>query len=286
MKRKMGAVSVTVIIFVVVLGTVSVMRLTGPGADFFNPVGDVLNGVLSPVEGFFLRLGGGVKDAAEGLFSFGVQQENDALRQKVGELTTDNVRLREQLIAAGGHDVVDESVFPASYWDDMVAARVVGRNENTWYQSVKINKGRRHGIVPEAPVVTRAGLVGKVVSLTETTAQVLLLTDVRGQASAYVRAEGGEAVFGVVSGTYRRGSRLQPWEVLQMDFRQDDEVGAGDVVLTSGLGGVYPRGILVGTVADVTMNPSGLMKTALVTPAVDFDAMEEVFILCGIGDGE
>ncbi|MDR2736374.1 MAG: rod shape-determining protein MreC [Gracilibacteraceae bacterium] len=281
MKRRIGAIGVSVIVFAVVLGTITVMRLTSLGAAFYNPVGDVMNGALSPAEGFFLRVSGGVGDVANSLFGFGVQEENETLRQAVEDLVAENALLREQLAGSERVRVSNDSEFLELYRDKLVVADVIGRNQNAWYQTVKINKGRRHGIILNAPVLTHAGLVGKVVSLTETTAQVLLLTDAQGQASAFVRDVRGEAVFGVIYGAYRQGSRLQERETLRMDFRQEDEVVVGDLVLTSGLGGVYPKGVVIGTVADVVMNPSGLMKTAYVTPAVGFDAIEAVSVLCG-----
>lgn len=282
MKRKISTIGVCVLTFAVVLGTITLMRLTGPGATFLNPVGDVMNGVLSPVEGFLLRVSSGIGDTVSSLVAFhGARRENEILRQSVGELTAENALLREQLAAAEWYGIPDASEALAPFWDQYawIGASVVSRGQDSWYQTIKINRGRRHGVALNAPVVTGAGLVGKVVSVTETTAQVLMLTDAQGQASSFVRQREGEPVYGVVCGTYGQGSRLHSDGELRMDFRQEDDVAVGDPVLTSGLGGVFPKGIMIGTVTEVLVDSSGMMKRARVKAAVNFDALEEVRVI-------
>jgi len=216
------------------------------------------------------------------MFAFrSLQRENEALRQDLDRITGENALLREELLAGERYRALAEGEFQTPAWDnyEKIGASVVSRNQNAWYQTVKINKGRRQGVAPHAPVVAGAGLVGKVVSVTETTAEVLLITDAQGQASAFVRKAQGEIVYGVLYGTYKRGPRLQNDGALQMDFSQEDEVELGELVMTSGLGGVFPKGIVIGTVSDVMMQGSGLMKEARVTPAVNFDGLEEVYVM-------
>jgi rod shape-determining protein MreC len=122
-------------------------------------------------------------------------------------------------------------------------------------------------------------LIGKVVAVTPKTSEVLLMTDSEGQVSALVRGSTGSATFGIVQGTYKRTSRLEAEGNLQMLFRRDDNVNIGDFVLTSGLGGVYPKDIPVGKVEQIQLDRSGLLKTAYISPLVDFDSLEEVYIV-------
>jgi rod shape-determining protein MreC len=282
MKKKIGPIGISVLVFVIILGTIASVRLTNVGVPFFNPVGDMMNRVLHPVEGFFLRAGDNIRETSRSVFAFrDVQQENAELRQALDLMAAENELLREKISESERYEVLEASAFQSPLWDqyDKIGAAIVARNQNNWYQMIKINKGRRHGIVQNAPVVADGGLVGKVVSLTESTADVLLITDPQGQASSFIRREQGEAVFGVLYGTHEQGSRLQSQGALQMDFKQEDEVLAGDLVMTSGLGGVFPKGIIIGTVSNVIMNPSGLMKAAQVTPAVRFDTLEEVYVM-------
>lgn len=283
MKKKIGLIGVSVLVFAFILGTIAVMRLTSLGTPFFNPVGDSMNSVLYPVEGFFSRASNSVGAMARSLFDFRtVQKENEVLHEDINQLTTENALLQEKLLAAERYRVLGEAEFQTPYWDQYtkIGASVISRNQNNWYQMIKINKGRRQGVALNTSVVTNAGLVGKVVSLAENTAQVLLMTDAQAQASSFVRQEQGQAVFGVLYGTCELGSGLQSvGDLFHMDFKQEDELFVGDLVLTSGLGGVYPKGIVIGTIADIHMNSSGLMKTAYVKPMVDFDALEEVYVI-------
>ncbi|HWJ03827.1 MAG TPA: rod shape-determining protein MreC, partial [Verrucomicrobiae bacterium] len=119
---------------------------------------------------------------------------------------------------------------------------------------------------------------GKVVSVTANTCEVVLILDSEGQVSGEVRQSEGSASTGVVIGNYERGP-VGAKGTLKMTVPKDDKVNPGDLVLTSGLGGVYPQNIPVGTVKEVTMEQGGLLKTATITPAVQFDRLEEVFVV-------
>jgi rod shape-determining protein MreC len=176
---------------------------------------------------------------------------------------------------------LDEGVFqsPTLQKFNKIGATIVNRNPTAWYQTVTVNKGSKHGVKVEDPVVANLGLVGKVVSVSDTTSDILLILDGEGQVGALVRNNKGKAIFGILRGTYRKGSRLNVSGGLEMDFRQEDEVNVGDLVFTSGLGGVYPKDIPIGVVNAVRLDSSGLLKTAAIEPIVKFDYLEEVYLV-------
>ncbi len=97
--------------------------------------------------------------------------------------------------------------------------------------------------------------------------------------SALVRSSTGNGTFGIVQGTYKHTSRLTSEGNLQMLFKRDDNVNAGDLVLTAGVGGVYPQDVPIGKVIEIQLDPAGLLKTAFIQPLVNFDTLEEAYIV-------
>lgn len=284
-RTRMNLTGIAILVFFLLLGVLVSMRLTGLGNQFPNPVGGYLKSALSPIEEKILDLGSAIRTNTRALWEFReVEAENAALRAQVDQLTGDNIQLKQQVLAGMRYEALD-SEFNSPTLDkyEKIGASIVNRNPNAWYQTVTLNRGSNDGVKVHDPVVTHMGLVGKVVSVTPTTSEVLLISDGQGKVSALVRGSKGEATFGIVEGTYKRGSRLASQGNLQMLFRREDKVNVGDLVLTSGMGGVYPKDIPVGTVKEITLDSSGLMKTAVIEPLVNFDALEEVYIVKGVG---
>ena len=158
---------------------------------------------------------------------------------------------------------------------------MISRNPTSWYRTLTLNRGSLDGVAANDPVIGALGLIGKVVSVSPFTSEVLLILDGEGQVGALVRDGSGAGTFGIVQGTYKRGSRFNPESLgdLQMLFIRQDNVNVGDLVLTSGDGGVYPKDIPIGKVKEVHLDATGLLKTAYIVPLVDFDRIEEVWIV-------
>ena len=286
MGKRVNVTGIAVLVFFLLLGVLISIRLTGLGSHFPNPVGGVLQSVLSPVERSILQLGNGIKNNTKVLWDFrGVQVENEALRQKVDQLTGDNLKLKEQVLAGMLFTELDQGQFRNPSLDkfEKIGASIINRNPTSWYQTLTLNRGSKDGVAPNDPVVGDLGLVGKVVSVSATTSEVLMILDGEGQVSALVRGSTGNGTFGIVQGTYKRGSRLTSEGNLQMLFRREDIVNVGDLVLTAGLGGVYPQDVPIGKVKEVQLDPSGLLKTAYIEPLVNFDDLEEAYIVKMVG---
>ncbi len=280
--KKINPMGIAVLVFAVILITLTAIRLTGLSSDFPNPVGNAMDRVLSPVERAICYIGDGVKDNVRTIFSFRtVKSENEELRKQVEQLKGDNLQLKQQVLAALRYQELDQGVFqsPTLQKFNKIGATVVNRNPSAWYQIVTVNKGSNHGVKIDDPAVANLGLVGKVVSVSSTTSDILLILDGEGQVGALVRDSNGKAIFGILRGTYKKESRLNIEGSLEMNFRQADEVNVGDLVFTSGLGGVYPKDIPIGVVAGVRLDSTGLLKTAAIDPIVNFDAIEEVYLV-------
>ncbi|MDQ7093841.1 rod shape-determining protein MreC [Desulfosporosinus sp. PR] len=284
--KRVNVTGIAVLVFFLLLGVLISIRLTGLGSQFPNPIGGVLQSALSTVEKPLLQLGNGIRDNAKALWNFrDVQLQNEELRKKVDQLTGDNIKLKEQVLAGMRYTELDQGIFNSPTLDKYtkVGATVIDRNPNTWYRTFTLNRGSKDGLAVNDPVIGDLGLVGKIVSVSPTTSEVLMILDGDGQVSAVVRGSTGSGTFGIVQGTYKRGSRLTPEGNLEMLFRRDDSVNIGDLVLTSGFGGVYPQDVPVGKVKQIQLDPSGLLKTAYIEPLVDFDSLEEVNVVKMVG---
>jgi len=281
-RKRVNLTGIAVLVFFLLLSVLISIRLTGLGSHFPNPVGGFLQSVLSPIEKSILQLGNEIKDNTKVIWNFReVQIENEALLKKVDQLTGDNLQLKEQVLAGMRFTELDQGQFrnPTLEKYEKVGASVIDRNSTSWYRTLTLNRGSKDGVAANDPVIGALGLIGKVISVSPTTSEALLILDGEGQVSALVRGSDGSGTFGIVQGNYKRGSRLTSDGNLQMLFRREDNVNAGDLVLTAGAGGVYPKDVPIGKVVEIQLDPTGLLKTAFIKPLVNFDSLEEAYIV-------
>jgi rod shape-determining protein MreC len=277
----MSPLAWAVVIFAVFLVTLTAIRLSGAGSGLPNPAGGALRAVLAPLERAVWLCGEGLKNNFQALWQFReVQAENELLREQVEMLTSEKLRLEEEVLAAMRYSNLT-AVFenPALTGYEKIGAQVVMRNPVSWYRMLTLNKGTADRVAVNDAVVGQLGLVGKIVAVTPTTADVMLLTDGDGQVAALTRDRSGAAVFGVVRGDYHEGSLFETASTLKMEFRQEELVDVGEVVYTSGLGGIYPKGLPIGAVTDIQMSASAMLQVAVIEPLADLAALEEVVII-------
>lgn len=203
----------------------------------------------------------------------GVQSENRRLREEVARLQLRLEALEEQSGAAPRLErLLDLKVRAGG---DLVAARVIGKDATNWFRTLFIDRGSADGLRRNMPVVASQGLVGRVVEVTGRTAKVQLITDPVSAVGALVQRS---RVSGILAGDIGPLTRVRYLPLMA-------DVVEGDQVLTSGTGGVFPKGILIGTVASVERRSGALFQEALLKPAVDFAALEEVLVLREAPDG-
>ena len=156
----------------------------------------------------------------------------------------------------------------------LVPAEIITREASTWWRTITINRGTRDGIQGDMPVVTDQGLVGKTTTVSESISIVLLVSDENCRVAASVE---GTREQGIVSGERVAGA-LTP--MLDLNFlSKQANLQPGMKVFTSGVGGVFPGGLLVGTVASYRVRE--LDGQARVTPAVDMAKLQDVFVVIG-----
>nr|WP_295971808.1 rod shape-determining protein MreC [uncultured Bacillus sp.] len=184
------------------------------------------------------------------------------LEAKVQSLTKDNKELR---------DILDKKKALNDY--EPIQATVIGRNPDRWDELLIINKGSTDGIESEMAVITSTGLIGKVKNSRQFTSTVQLLssTDVSNRVSVEIL---GEAVFGQIEGYDQKKKML-----LMKRIPYEAKVEKGQTVQTSGLGGVFPSGLMIGKVEEVVPDEYGLTQMAYVKPGADFYDIEHVMVV-------
>lgn len=217
-----------------------------------------------PVRGFFAWAGdlGVSRSQLEQL-----RQQNAQLRSRVAELEEarlENERLRGLIDLAQAREY------------DAVGARVIGKPVNSWEGVVLINRGSDAGLKPGMPVVSAQGLLGQTIEVSPSSAKVRLITDQRSGVAAFVQRS---RVEGIVRGSIEGD--------LSLDFVSNETtVAVGDVVITSGMGGVYPKGIVIGEISAVDAGDNALYQRIEVTPASNLAGIEEVLVLVGAPEAQ
>jgi rod shape-determining protein MreC len=244
----------------------------------------LLFGALSP----FQRLAGGtvrgVLDAWDSYLALrDVGEENRRLKERAGELETSLHRLRKEAQEVGALRALLE--LKESLGLDTVAAEVVARDGVPWFRSLTLNKGSRDGVALNAAVLCPAGVVGRVVAVGPGAARVQLLLDRDSGAGVMIERT---RVTAVVSGRVEFAGDPEPREggpgnaadLLMKYVPTVADVVPGDVVVTSGMDRIYPKGLLVGRVRSLGP-PSGLFREVIVAPAAEVDRVERVLVARG-----
>ena len=160
-----------------------------------------------------------------------------------------------------------------TYQIEGTGARVIGRSSEAWSQTVIINKGSDDGVSTGQTVMGTSGVVGQIVSTSSHTATVRLLTDPQSGAAAMVQSSRAEGIL--------RGSLVGLLYLEDLDA--DAEVNVGDVVVTSGLGGSYARGLIIGTVVKVDAQQGDTSRRAVVSPNDAISTLEDVLVISSVG---
>jgi rod shape-determining protein MreC len=256
-----------------VIVLLSMIYYTGVFRSRYTFAEDLLLTGLSPVQGFFSKIGQKTYCFFQGIFDYErVLEENAMLREEIAagdtlsykllELQKENHRLREML------------GFKSSIEYPLLPAEVIARDPSYWFETITINKGYNDGVKKDMAVVTSQGLVGSIYYVSKNSSQVLMLTDSRRAVSALVQRSRDPGSIGIIEGYPEKSEFLR-----MVNLPPDANIQTGDVIISSGLGDVFPKGLVIGHVTEVEKDQYGLLQQALVDPAVNFNRLEEVFIV-------
>ena len=256
---------VIVIILVVLLVTTASGNIFGSKS--------VVGGLIKPVQGFFYDAAGSVAGFFSNIFGGAKEQEDiDALKQKVEEQESiiqyydetlkENERLKGLLNFAEQNQTL-------SY----VTASVISKSPGAWFDSFTISAGIINGVKKDMAVINQDGLVGRITEAYATWSVVTPIIDSKSSISGLVERTRDN---GILSGNINtKGTTLLTMGYLPIDT----DIIPGDIVITSGLDEIFPKGLIIGEVVQVDTGEENTKKSASVKPSVDFQHMEEVMVI-------
>ena len=249
------------------------------------------DGVMDPLRtgvGYFLiPIQSGVNKVGTGIYNEltdftklkGALAENEKLKDEIARLTEDNSRLqaeRSELERLRSLYQLDQDYMQY----DKIGARVIARDSEKWFQVFRINKGSADGVRVDMNVMADGGLVGIVTDVGANYATVRSIIDDSSRVSAMpVGSEYSCIVAGDLT-QYEQG-RLRI-----TDFSKDEVVKDGDQIVTSNISTKFLPGILIGYAVDVTVDSEHLTQSGYLIPVVDFDNLQEVFVITDVKEME
>ena len=200
------------------------------------------------------------------------KEENEQLKQKISELEKENRDIDR--LTRENEELKDALNFKNQYEEyDFMGASIIAKDAGNWFDIFTVNLGSRDGIMTDSPVITAYGLVGKVSRTDLLSSRVVSIIDIDSTVSARL-SKSRDLI--VVRGDMELRSKGQ----CRADYIPPDaDVLPGDTIETSGIGGIYPKGIPVGKVVKVIKSEGQYDSSAIIEPFVDFQRLEEVIVL-------
>ena len=256
----------------IILSIVLVLSLISHFVD--NPIGRAIKTVMSPIYNVaysvitpIRQFSGYVSKASD------YEKEIEELKSQLNTLKVEN-KSRESYIIENRRlkellDLKDSEM--GEY--ETVTARVISYEPNSWYDTVMLNKGTTSGIERDDIVVTGLGVVGRVTDIGRNWAQVSTVINISNSIGIKLSRTGD---VGVVSGD----ANLAEDKNCRLEYLSNDKnLIKGDILLTSGLGGIYPPDLTVGKVIEIKSDSAGNLDYGIVEPSVDFSSLYEVLVI-------
>ncbi len=265
--RKTGIIGVIITIVILIL----VVILSNTDIKEISYLENIFNSIVMPIQNGLTYL----KNKIAGNDSFFVEMdtlkaENEDLKKKNSELEQS---LRELEIIKSENDTLKEYVNLKDKYPEYqtIPAYIINRDINNYTKTIVINIGEKDGIKPDMAVIADQGLVGHVISTTENTAKVQTIIDTSTSISSLISTS-REAI--VVNGTLEDNSTLRATYI-----PTDATLLENDNIETSGLGGIYPKGIHIGTIKQIVNTKNSIDRYAYIQTAVDFEKLETVLVI-------
>ncbi|HEV2666575.1 MAG TPA: rod shape-determining protein MreC, partial [Blastocatellia bacterium] len=241
-----------------------------PGQPNIRYLQVVMMAGVTPLQWLASHAVASVKSMWAGYFDLrGARRENEWLKDQKSQLESQNIELREKAKLFEQIEALNRSPALSSY--RRVNALVIGRDPDNWFKTVIIDRGSIHGVEKDQPVVTTEGLVGRVVIVSPISSRVLLITDERHGAGAIVAQTAENRLVGPLKGKNQSLCELRV-------ISETGKLENGEQVITTGQDKLYPRGLLIGRVKNLTN--SGVIPQAIdVEPAAALQKLETVAVL-------
>ncbi len=263
---------------VFIVSGVTVMMLIIAGITFrqnsvVNRITNVVTVPFAPVQKVISLAGVKVQDGINFFRDIGaVRLENEELKAKIDELEKENLALKE--FRKENSELREALNIKDQFADyEPLGANIIAKDTGNWFNIFTIDRGAKDGIKKDSPVVTSKGLVGRVIQVDALSSRVEAIIDKNSAASARISQKGDYV-------RVKGDLELKDTGLCLMDrISPEIDVAVGDDIVTSGIGGIYPRGILIGKVKEIRKSSDELNKYAILQPAVDFKRLDEVIVL-------
>lgn len=264
LRRRRG----TLFIVILIICAIVLISLQISGRYEGDPLHNLVLRVISPPQRVFHWAIASIRSVVQNFILLGdLKQENLRLQEEVRRLQRENDELRESVYTVQRLQRLLQ--FKERVPATMIPAEVIAYSPSAWFRTIVINKGLHDGVEKDMPVVTWEGVVGKVMRVSPGSSIVLLVVDRNSSIDVLVQRT---RTRGLVEGD--GGSRCQLRHV-----PRTDDIEAGDHLITSGLGGIFPKGLSMGDVVRVEKKEYGLFQEIEIRPSADFSRLEEVMVI-------
>ncbi|MEE9612377.1 MAG: rod shape-determining protein MreC [Desulfatiglandales bacterium] len=238
------------------------------GKGSWNPAEQIIIEITAPFQKLIRATINTTKDFWLTYFALiHLHKENTLLKKEIDSLRMENYSYQELLTT---HKRLQKLLQFEKIIDwPVLSAQVIGRDPTGWFESVIIDKGKNSGLKVNMPVVNARGVVGRLVSVSSNYAKVLLIIDQNSGVDSIIQRSRDR---GIVKGFSSK--------ICKLDYVvKTSDVVEGDMVITSGLGRVFPKGLPVGKVVEVVNKPGDFFKHIKLRPMVDFSKLEELLVI-------
>lgn len=266
------------LIAIVLFVTLIILLIITAGTNNISGVSSIVGGVLEPVQGVFYSVTSGIIGFFDGFTTDAeLEAENKLLQEQVIELNAELAELKE---ARQENERLRELL---AYKEDnpkleTITARVTSWSPGQWLVVFNINAGVSSGVQKDMAVINSQGLIGRVIDTGANWAKVMAIIDSSsGVAGVIERTRDA----GIIKGSIiPEGTPMMNMEFLPLDA----DLMPGDKVMTSGVGGIFPKGIPIGTITEISFGQDSTQTSAKLIPAVDFVHLEEVMVITQVID--
>lgn len=262
------------LLFILTIICISLIVVSFKTDILSKPISSVGGFLVSPLQNGISKAGYYLSSRSEELAQIkDLLEENKKLKEQVDDLTMENIELQQERYELNNLRELYE--LDAQYLDyEMVGARIIAKDSGNWFHSFVINKGYEDGLSMDMNVLAGSGLVGRISDVGPHWSKVLSIIDDSSNVSGQVLSTSDNLI---ITGDLKQfEDGVVPFEKL---VDSADRVSEGDKIVTSDISDKFLPGILIGYISTISKDSNNLTKSGLITPAVDFEHLQEVLII-------
>ena len=262
------------LLFILTIICISLIVVSFKTDILSKPISSVGGFLVSPLQNCISKAGYYLSSRSEELAQIkDLLEENKKLKEQVDDLTMENIELQQERYELNNLRELYE--LDAQYLDyEMVGARIIAKDSGNWFHSFVINKGYEDGLSMDMNVLAGSGLVGRISDVGPHWSKVLSIIDDSSNVSGQVLSTSDNLI---ITGDLKQfEDGVVPFEKL---VDSADRVSEGDKIVTSDISDKFLPGILIGYISTISKDSNNLTKSGLITPAVDFEHLQEVLII-------